>query len=274
MKTILVTGATGNLGRAVVSALAAKGFIVKSASRHPQPSGVRFDYDDPATHGAALDGVEGVMLIAPPLDAEADRKLIPFIDRAKSRGIQHFVLNSALGVEANETAPLRKVERHLLGLGVETTILRPNFFMENFTSGFLAPMIRQGKILLAASDGKTSFISVDDIAAVAALAFNGGHSGKEYNLTGPAALDHSEVAHLISQACGRTITYQSLSEEAMLQGARQNGLPEGSVQFLGLLYTVVRNGWAARLTVDVQQVTGRMPTSFATFAARHAALWK
>src|SRR5512133_1657983 len=206
MKTLLVTGATGNLGRAVAGALAAKGFAVLAASRHPQPNGVRFDYDDPATHAAALDGVSGVMLIAPPLDAAADRKLIPFIDQAKSRGIRRFVLNSALGVEANEAAPLRKIERHLLGLGVETTILRPNFFMENFTSGFLAPMIRQGEILLAAGDGKTSFISVDDIAAVAAAAFNGGHIGHEYNLTGPAALDHYEVAHLISQACGRTIT--------------------------------------------------------------------
>ena len=109
---------------------------------------------------------------------------------------------------------------------------------------------------------------------MAAAAFNGGHVGHEYNLTGPAALDHSEVASLISQACGRTITYQPASEEAMLQTARQNGLPESSAQFLGMLYTVVRNGWAARVTGDVQQVTGWMPISFATFAARHAGQWK
>lgn len=280
MKTILVTGANGSLGQAAVTALVAAGYRVRAGARRPQSStdpavqGVHFDYDAAATHRAALEGADGVLLIAPPLDVESPARLNPVIDLAKELGIGKVVLNSALGVDADETAPLRRIERHLIASGLDHTILRPNFFMENFTTGFLAPQIRQGTIFLAAADAKTSFISTQDIAAVAVAAFNGGHLGRAYNLTGPEALDHAEVARLISQVTGRTIDYQAIPEEEMLRGAMQNGLSESSAHFLGLLYSVVRNGWAAGVTKDVRQVTGRPPLSFADFARQSAALWK
>jgi uncharacterized protein YbjT (DUF2867 family) len=234
---------------------------------------VRFDYEEAGTHQAALDGVDGVLLIAPPLDVESPAKLNPVIDRAKALGVGHIVLNSALGVDADENAPLRRIERHLIASGIGYTILRPNFFMENFTTGFLAPMVREGEIYLAAADGKTSFISTEDIAAVTAEAFAGGHNGREYNLTGPEALDHTEVVRLISRASGRTIGYHAITEEEMLRGAMRNGMPESAAQFMALLYSVVRNGWAAGVTDDVRQVTARAPLSFADFARQSTAAW-
>lgn len=280
MKTIIVTGASGSLGRAAVAALTARGFSVRAASRHPQPAtdptvqAVHFDYEDPSTYPPALEGADGVLLIAPPLDVESPAKLNPFIDRAKALGVGHVVLNSALGADADENAPLRRIERHLMASGVGYTILRPNFFMENFTTGFLAPMVRQGEIFLAAADAKTSFISTLDIAAVVAEAFASGHHGRAYNLTGPEALDHAEAARLISQASGRTIVYHAISEEEMIRGAMQNGLPESAARFMGLLYNVVRNGWAAGVTDDVRQVTGRPPLSFEEFARQSTDAWK
>jgi uncharacterized protein YbjT (DUF2867 family) len=86
-------------------------------------------------------------------------------------GVDHIVFISALGVDQNEEAPLRIIERHLMNSGVNHTIIRPNFFMENFSTGFIAPMIAQGGVFLAAGDGKTSFISTRDIAEAAAVAF-------------------------------------------------------------------------------------------------------
>ena len=280
MKTILVTGATGNLGKATVPALVDKGFQVRAASRHPQPSSdsavhnIRFDYTDPTTHRDALSGVDGVLLIAPPLDTESHSKLNPIIDLAKELGVRQIVLNSALGVDADEHAPIRVIERHLMNSGCNYTILRPNFFMENFTDGFLAPMVQEGTIHLAAADGKTSFISTKDIAAVAAEAFAGELFDQEYNLTGSEALDHTEVAQHISQAAGRTVTYHPITEEEMLQGAIRNGLPESAAGFMGVLYTVVRNGWAAKVTEDVQKVTNSTPLTFASFARQNAEIWK
>jgi uncharacterized protein YbjT (DUF2867 family) len=280
MKTILVTGATGSLGRAAVAALFTRGFTVRAASRHPQPSSdpavqaLHFDYADPGTHRQALQGADGVLLIAPPLDVESPAKLNPVIDLARELGIGQIVLISALGADVDENAPLRRIERHLMASGAGYTILRPNFFMENFTTGFLAPMVGQGEIYLAAGEGKTSFISAQDIAAVAVEAFSGDHHGRAYNLTGPEALDHGEVALLISRASGRTITYHAIPEEQMLKGAIRNGLPESAAQFMGILYGVVRNGWAAGVTGDVREVTGREPVTFTEFARASSAAWK
>ncbi len=181
MKRILVTGATGNLGRAVVAALRTKGITVRAAARNVgklAPSvgiePVLFAYENHATHKAALQDMDTLFLMAPPLEPEAPAKLNPLIDLAKALGVRHIVFNSALGVDAVEEAPLRIVERYLMASGVPYTILRPNFFMENFSTGFLAPMVKQGSIFLAAADGKTSFISVADIAEVTAAAFGEG----------------------------------------------------------------------------------------------------
>jgi uncharacterized protein YbjT (DUF2867 family) len=177
---------------------------------------VRFDYAEPATFVDALDGMRGLFLVAPPMDAEAPAKLIPFVERAKEAALDHVVFISALGVDQNEQAPLRVIELALMDSGLQYTILRPNFFMENFSTGFIAPMIKhQRGIFLAAGDGKTSFISTADIADVAATAFSEARYGEEYNLTGPEALDHSQVAKLIGDAIGREVTYHALPEETM-----------------------------------------------------------
>lgn len=280
-KKILVTGANGNLGGAVVRALNRGNITVIAAGTHPEnmqtPQGMevrRIDYVQPETVAAALKNVDGLFLVAPPLDPEAPAKLNPVIDQAKSAGVRHIVFNSALGVDQNDAAPLRVVEKHLMASGLGCTILRPNFFMENFSSGFLAPMIAQGGIFLAAGDTGTSFISVADIAAVAAAAFEEEHFGAEYNLTGPAALNHDQVAGMISEVSGRQVRYHALTEEAMLQGARDQGMPEGAVQYMGILYSAVRNGWLAAVTEDVKKVTGRPPVAFGDFVQAHAAAWR
>lgn len=281
-KNILVTGASGNLGRDVVAALVDKGFRVKAASRQPEKLAARegievvaLDYESPNTFDGALAGVDGVFLVAPPMDPEAPAKLAPFIEKAKEAGVGHIVFTSALGVDQNEQAPLRVIERALMESGIQYTILRPNFFMENFSTGFTGPMIRHNAgIFLAADDAKTSFISVVDIANVAAVAFADQHYGKEYNLTGPEALDHAQVARIVGDVIGREIAYHALPEEVMLQGARDNGLPEPAVQYMAVLYSVVRAGFMAAVTDDVEEITGSKPVGFEVFAKGNAKCWQ
>lgn len=272
MKTILVTGASGNLGRAAVSALKNAGFTVRAASRHPQATGnsVLFDYSHHSTHEAAIKGADGVLLIAPPLDVDAPEKLIPAIDACKFLDVRHIVFISALGVYADEKSPLRIIERHLMDSGVGYTIIRPNFFAENFTTGFLAPMVTSGTISVAAGDGKTSFISTADIAAVVTAAFTQGPHNRSHNVTGPAALDYTEAAAILSQGLGKTIVYQSISEEEMVQGAIKNGLPASAAHYLAVLYQAVRNGWSDIVTGDVQQLTGQAPRTLAAVVAKRS----
>lgn len=278
---ILVTGATGNLGQDIVNSLLNEGYSVKAATRKPKGIktnerliSVQFDYTDPTTFNESLHGTQGAVLMAPPMDPEAPAKLIPFIENAKTAGLRHLIFISALGADQNEQAPLRIIENAIIGCGLPFTILRPNFFMENFSRGFIAPMIRQGGIFLAAGQGKTSFLSTKDIAAVVAKGFTNALYGKEFNLTGPQALDHNRVAEMISERIGRNITYSPLTEEAMLQGARDSGMPEGAVQYMAVLYSVVRDGWMATITDDVEMVTGQKPTSFQEFVYQNAAAWK
>ena len=280
--TILVTGATGNVGRDTVQALSRAGNIVRAASRTVKPASIgeniqafRMDYTEPGTYVAALKETTGLFLVAPPLDAQAPAKLLPFIKAAKASGVRHVVFVSALGVNLNEQAPLRVLEHAVMDSGIGYTILRANFFMENFSTGFIAPTIRhQRGIFLAAGEGKTSFISTKDIAAVAAKVFAAGPQGKEYNLTGPEALDHTQVATILSRTIGQEVRYHALSEDAMLQGARDQGLPEDVVQYLGALYAVVRAGYMATVTNDVESVTGAKPIHFEAFARSSSSFWK
>lgn len=277
---ILVTGGTGNLGRAVVQALLEKQLDVVVGTTNPsmvgEVSGIKTTkvvFEDATSMDDALPGISGLFLMAPPMDPEAALKLNPVIDKAKRQGVGHIILNSALGVDMSEEAPLNAVEKHLKASGVNYTILRPNFFMENFSTGFIAPMIQQGGIFLAADNAKTSFISTKDIAQTAAIAFQQKHYGKEYNLTGPDALDHTQVAAMISEVAGKQVQYHSLGENEMLQGARDNGMPEGAVQFLGVLYAGVRSGFFAAVTDDVKMVTGKAPISFGTFVQENKGAW-
>lgn len=279
-KTILITGASGVLGQAMVTEIAKAGFAVRQAVRDghkakPEHDWVRFDYHDPATFGPALDGAWGLVLIAPPLDGRAPAMLGPVVEKAKTSGVEHIVFVSAMGANHNEAAPLRQVEHIVMDSGLAYTILRPNFFMENFSAGSLAHSIRtQGGIFLAAADGKTSFIAVEDIAAVAAEAFRRPLAGAEIELTGGAALDHNEVAGLIGEAAGKAVTYHPLTEQQMAEGARAAGMPQPAIDYLCMLYGIVRAGYAAALTDGVEQATGRKPVTFREFASANAARWR
>ena len=277
---ILITGASGVLGRALVTAFAEAGLPVRQAVRNlekakPGVDSVRLDYTEPATFGPALTGSGGLLLMAPPLDPNAPAELRPVVARAKEAGVQHVVFISAFGANHNEQAALRIVEHLVMNSGIPYTILRPHFFMENFSEGFLAGGIKgQNGIFLAAGDGKTSFISVRDIAAVALAAFQRPLTGQELDLTGPEALDHSQAAKIISEASGRPVAYHALTEEQMVAGARAIGMPEPAIGYMTVLYGAVRAGYAAGVTPDFEKVTGRRPTTFQEFAQANAAAWR
>lgn len=278
---ILITGASGNLGNAIVRKLSKKNVNIIAGTRNTKNyqgpgEAKKVDYSDPESFGPALEGVEKVLLMAPPMDATAAQTLPPFIDVSKKVGVKKIILVSAFGADTSEEAPLRIIERHLMGSGISFTILRPNFYMENFTLGFALPMIKhQNGLFLAAADGKTSFISVEDIASVVVKTMTeDGHDGKEYNLTGPRALDHNEIVEIISSYAGRAINYVPITMEEQKNSAIANGMPEPAAEYMNMLYGAVSAGYSAGITNDFETITGNKPISFREFADINGDIWK
>jgi uncharacterized protein YbjT (DUF2867 family) len=173
---ILVTGATGTVGRAVLHALAARGVRATAAVRDParvpveSASAVRFDYSDPSTFGPALAGQDRVFLIGPPLLASMDELLRPFIEHLASDVPRRVVYLSAYGMDALTELPIHAVnERRLRAAkGLELTVLRPGFFTQNFATYSRADIEERGTLFLPVGKGCTPFVDVVDIARCAA----------------------------------------------------------------------------------------------------------
>jgi uncharacterized protein YbjT (DUF2867 family) len=264
----LITGAAGVLGKEIVKSAVGAGLEVRQGVRNPakanpKAEAVQLDCAHPSTISLAVEAMSAMVLMAPPLEANAPALLGPVITAATAAGVQHVVLISAFGVNHQEQAPMRIVEHLVIDAGVSYTILRPNFFMENFSEGFLASTIReQNAIYLAAGDGKTSFISLEDIAAAVWAALQQRFAA--IGLTGPAALDHSEVAKIISEVSGRTVEF--LTEQQMLAGARSQGMPEPIVAYLGCSTSSCVLGTPRGISGDFETITGTKPITFEAFA--------
>jgi uncharacterized protein YbjT (DUF2867 family) len=283
----LVTGATGKTGSEVVKGLVARGETVKAGAHTPEKATELFgahagvqvvplDFGRPETFDAALAGVDRIWLLAVTGETAPDQALMPFVDRARSAGVRHIAYMTARGVEQAEDNPMRKVEHYIERSGVPYTFLRPSWFMQNFSSGFIAPMILgMGGIFLPAADAKTSFIDARDIAAVGIAALTEpGHAGKAYALTGGQAHTYGEAAEILSRAAGKPIRYVGLSEDEFSGSLAAQGWQPGQIAMFAGLFQGVRQGWAAPSSPDVASVLGRAPITLEQFAQDHAAIWR
>jgi uncharacterized protein YbjT (DUF2867 family) len=272
--TILVLGGTGKTGRRIAGLVAAAGATARTAAR--SGADVRFDWDDPATHGPALAGVDTVYLVPPALRLDHAADVLAFVDRAVAAGVRAITFLSARGVEhAPPEVALRTIE---LGLqardDVAVTILRPSWFMQNLDEGFMQPgLAADGVIALPAGDGAEAFVDARDIADVAAAALldPAAHAGQAYEITGPQALTHHEVARIVGDALGREVTYVDVAPDAWIAGAAAAGLPADYAAMLAGLFAVIADGHGARPGDAVQRVTGHAPRSLADFAREAAA---
>jgi uncharacterized protein YbjT (DUF2867 family) len=276
MSTILVIGASGTVGSPLVSQLQAAGHTVRRAtSRAPQAAGqVQVDLQAQAGSAAALDGVDAAFVLAPPGHVRQDLLIKPFIDAARTAGVSKLVLMSAMGANTFEAAPLRQAELHLERSGLVWNVIRPNWFMQNFNTFWLHGIRTQGKILLPTGQAKGSFIDARDISAVAAtLLTTTAFDNQAFDLTGAEALDHAQVAAVISKATGLRIAYEDITPDAMRPGLLQAGLPADYADFLLMILAAFKDGHAERTTDAVLRITGRAPGTLEQYARDYRAAW-
>src|SRR2546430_15105355 len=278
-ETVLVTGATGTIGRDVTKQLARKGAAVRAGVRDQAKARKQFgadialatfDFEDTSSFPGALEGVEKVFLL-PPLMPNQLEVANAFVDAAKRGGVRHIVKLSAIGADASPPYTFGKWhaanEQHIRESGLAFTFLRPNSFMQNFITYFPP---RDGTIYLPWGNGTASFVDTRDIAKVAAeVLTSNGHEGKIYTLTGPAALGIAEVARILSEVAGREFNYVDVPEAGARDGMLQAGVPEWQAELIMELHAVNKqNRWSA-VTFDIEKITGTPPTDFTQFARDH-----
>ena len=180
------------------------------------------------------------------------------------------MLQTAIGVDADEKIPYRQVELFLIRTGIPFVILRPNWFADNFHTVWLDG-IKRGVIAVPAGEGRSSFIDVRDVAAsAAAVVMTDRFDSNAFNLTGPEALGYYDAATVISKVADRKLTYTPVDDDTFIQTATRAGLPRDYAVFLASIFLPVRQGWTAGVTGDVSTLTGKRARSFEQYAIDHA----
>jgi uncharacterized protein YbjT (DUF2867 family) len=270
----LVIGSTGKTGSRVVAALTKRGLPVRTAAR--SRADVTFNWSLRDSYGPALDGIDRVYLVAPVMRLDFAEDVSAFLDQAEGAGVRHVTFLSAYGMErAPEEVATRSVELDLLRRQrIGHTILRPAWFMQNFSETFLRPI--DGAILVPTGDGAEAFIDAEDIAAVAAttLADPEAHAGASYSLTGPEALTVAEAATVISDETGQTIKHIDLDRSTWIASTIANGIPSEYGPVLRQLTETIASGHGSRPNGTVEKIIGARPHTFRNFARNSANAWK
>ena len=281
---ILVTGASGTVGRALVRQLSDRGaafkaMVRKGADRDAlERAGVATvvaDYTDSARLSEAMTGIEQVYLIGPADPPHISREGA-VIDAARQAAVRCVVKQSAMAAHDMSACAFKRwngmVERQLMQSGLAYTILRPTGFMQNFVNYDAARIAADAVIGAPLGDARVSWIDVRDIAGVAATVLSEeGHDGRVYDLSGPEALSHHDIATKLSAATGREIRYEPLSDAEWFRQMRSRGLPASAARSMLSLYQAYREADPGPVTGWVEILTGRSPRSFDAFAQEHAA---
>ncbi|MFJ2811020.1 NAD(P)H-binding protein [Kitasatospora sp. NPDC087271] len=265
--TTLVTGATGTTGSRTVRRMLAAGHRVRAASRRatalPGTDPVRFDWYEPGTFGDALAGTDRVYLVPPVGEPDPASVMLPFLRRARAAGVRRAVLLGSSAVPVGGPA-VGRVHQALPGLFDEWAVLRPSWFMQNFTGGHLhARSIREdGVIRTAAGSGRVGFVDADDIAAVAVHALTDDRAPDgDLVLTGPEALSYDDAAAIVGEVIGRPVVHRHLTYDGFRDHLAA-GMPLGFAELLAGLDRAIAGGAEDRTTDTVRRLTGRSPHGF------------
>lgn len=280
---ILITGASGNVGGAVLSeALKTQGKVRamyrSQADAAKAPSGAEVviaDFADRESLPKALKGVESVFLVCSPIP-DLVKLESNVVDACKEAGVRRIVNNSAMGageVEGSFPNWHKAVEERIEASGIAHTILRPDTFMQNIPA-FYAPTIRtQGAFYSASKDSHIGFIDVRDIAAVAVKALTLGLQevrSHTYELTGPEGITYSELAARISRVAGRPVKYVDLPPADLKKGMLGSGMPEWQAEALIRLVGFYTSRKREVLNDNVKKILGREARNINDFLRENA----
>lgn len=279
---IVITGATGTVGREIVRQLTANGIqflaMVRDTDRARRMLGpdvdlIYGDYSKPESLDIAFQEATKVYL-ASPSDEHQVQNETNVVDAADRAGVDHIVKLSVMGASPYTDVGFFKfhylVEMHIKSIGMPYTFLRPNTFMQNLI-GQAQSIMTRGQFYGSSDDGKVSWIDVRDIASVAATALaRDTLADRAFELTGPEALSLNDVAGILSDALGRRVEYVDLPDDAMRQALLDEGLPAWRADDYVEFQRLMGESLGSVVSPDAERVLGRPPISFRRFADDHA----
>lgn len=273
--SIVITGATGQLGRHVISSLlrldvqlpdlvaAGRNEDKLGALRELGLATVRVDYTDPATLDEAFAGAGTVLLIS---SSEVGRRVPQHrnaVDAAVRAGVSRLVYTSALGADRGKLLLADEhlaTEQAIAESGLPYTILRNGWYTENFEPA-LRHAERTGVVLASAGDGRVASATREDYAeAIAAVLAQDGHSGQTYELSGDVAWSFDELAAALTEVLDREVTYRRLTPEQHLAELERTGVDDSTARFLVALDANIEDGALDLVTGDLSRLLGRHTT--------------
>lgn len=286
MGRILITGASGNVGRYVAHYAHILGQDITVAGTHTDVLHTMFgefanfsyfDFTDTTTFASTLKDVDRVFIMRPPhLGKPEDLKA--FIDTLKDMGtIKLVCFLSLLGVEKNPVPPHHKIEKYIEKANLPYCHIRPSFFMQNISGVHAFEIKHFHNIVVPVKKAITSFIDAEDIGELIAKIFSEPqqHQNTAYAITGPQAIDYWEVASILSKALGKEIRYTNPNPSfAKNYWINIRGMEKELCTVMGMLYMMTRLGGAKQVTNVFEQVMGKKPQSFQQFVEKNIQSWQ
>jgi uncharacterized protein YbjT (DUF2867 family) len=280
--SVLFLGAPGLIGNHVIPALVKAGIPVLAASRRGRAvgggAGVTVDMQDRQALTRTMQGIATVAFVIPDvIDMEALG--LNVVAAAQSAGVKQLLWFSSFGADPKNEALFSRrhptIDEAVRASGIPYAILRPNFFMQDFTAFYGQTIRETGAIFLPLGDARVSHLDLRDLADAAVAALRDDRLlGKTYDLSGPEALHTSEVAELIGSAIGRPIRYESIPAPALEAELRASGADPYLAAGLAELYAWIRDsGLGSKVTPSAEQLLGREPIRFRKFAVDHRSQW-
>jgi len=265
-KKILILGGKGKTGRKVAERLTKLGKTIRIGSRNEQPA---FDWENSETWEGALEGMDAVYVtFQPDLAIPAALTAIEeFTALAVKKGIQKIVLLSGRGEKEAQLC-----EQVVMDADVNWTIVRCDWFNQNFSESFFLEPILAGYVALPRAETPVPYVDTDDIAEVVVKSLlEDKHNGQVYELTGPRLLTFEQVITEISKGTDRDIKFQLITMDEYIKMLKEYQVPEDYIWLINYLFTKVLDGRNASTTNVIEKVLGRKAKDFAEYVAETAA---